>query len=78
MLTVAGNRGPMMVNVKGFDQANTIPPKLTPEEEERRRQMLTSIRDFNAKQKLKHCQTSDRSGPIVSGLQHYKRCIKNT
>ena len=66
MLTVAGSVMPAMVNAPGFHLANTTPPKLSPAEEAARAQMLKSVRELNATT-LKHCETNDRSGAIVSG-----------
>ena len=73
MLTMAGNRGPMMVALPGLSQANTVPPRLTEEEERRRQAMLHSVREFNPKQELKHCQTDDKSGPVADG-EKFKLC----
>ena len=67
MLTVAGSVMPAMVNAPGFHLANTTPPKLSPAEEAARAQMLKSVREFNAAA-LKHCETNDRGGAIVSGM----------
>ena len=66
MLTVAGSIMPAMVNAPGFHLANTTPPKLSPAEEAARAQMLKSVREFDTTA-LKHCETNDRSGAIVSG-----------
>ena len=68
MMTMAGNRMPMMVALPGLAQANTTPPRLTEEEERRRQVMLQSVREFNPKT-LKQCETDDRSGPIAEGKQ---------
>ena len=64
---MAGNRGPMMVFPPGFDQANIQPPKLSPEEERRRKALMESIRRAEKELMLKKCDTVDKSGPIVSG-----------
>ena len=66
MLTVTGSVMPAMVNAPGFHLANTTPPKLSPAEEAARARMLKSVREFDATA-LKHCETNDRSGAIVSG-----------
>ncbi len=67
MLTVAGSRMPMMVNPPGFNAANVgPPPKLTPEEEARRKALLQAVRNHDPKT-LKKCETDDRSAPIAEG-----------
>ena len=66
MLTVGGSVMPAMVNAPGFHLANTTPPKLSPAEEAARAQLLKSVREFDAAS-MKHCETNDRSGAIVSG-----------
>ncbi len=63
MLTVSGH---LLELPPGFEKANTKPPKLTPEEEKRRKALLTSIRHHD-KGELKKCETDDRSAPLVSG-----------
>ena len=66
MMTMSGNRMGMMVNPPGFHLASITPPKLSPEEEARRKAMLQQVRQHD-KAKMKKCQTDDRSAPIVSG-----------
>jgi hypothetical protein len=61
-----GSVMPMMVNTPWLAQANTQPPKLTPEEEQSRREMLESVRAFE-RSNMKRCETDDKSGAIVSG-----------
>ncbi len=58
----------MAVSPAGFHLANTVPPKLTAEEERRRMVMLQSVRDFEKRQ-LKHCETEDKAAPVVSGIR---------
>ena len=73
MLTMAGNRGPMMVFPPGFNQANIQPPKLSPEEEAARKLLMESIRNAEKEMMLKKCETVDKSGPIVSGKKNEQR-----
>ena len=78
MLTVAGHIAPMMDVPQQYWKANVVPPKLTPEEEERRRQLLSSIQHFNPKA-LKFCETDDRSAPLLPCEFNYRpKIISNS
>jgi hypothetical protein len=71
MLTMAGNRMPMLVNTPGFNQANTQPPRLTEEEERVRLAVLADVRSFEA-EKLKKASTDDKSLPVAEGICEFK------
>lgn len=58
----------MLVFPKGYHQANVNPPKLTPEEEARRRVLLQSIREHD-KKALNPTETDDRSAPLLGGMK---------
>merc|ERR1712048_238956 len=69
MLTVAGNRGPMVVMTKGLNDANTEKPEWSEEERVVREDVLTNVGDAGGYEDagLKKQIMVDRSAPVVGG-----------
>merc|ERR1712192_151837 len=69
MLTMAGNRGPMMVETRGLKEANTEKPKWNEEEVETRTGVMSLVEEKGGftEAGLKKQITVDMSAPVVGG-----------
>merc|ERR1711936_284185 len=69
MLTMAGNRGPMMVETRGLKEANTEKPKWDAEELETRTSVMSLVEEKGGftEAGLKKQITVDMSAPVVGG-----------
>merc|ERR1712012_737142 len=69
MLTVAGNKAPMMVMTKGINEANTEKPEWSEEEVQVREEVMTDVGDSGGftEAGLKKQIMVDRSAPVVGG-----------